>query len=316
MNEDFKIREADERDFPETAKFLNSLNFGPRKLEWLRWKYLENPEGRNRIFVVTDSIGNIKGFLGFIPRHFMNGSAEGHTLMQAVDGILAPEIRGKGIYTKLLEYSASKMRHPLLGFPNHRAEHVHLQCNWKRLSPEKRWEFPCAIGKRFRDTRFGYLAPLADFASKTFAAILLGPSPRQIVMRPVQQFMKDYSIRTVGFAGVRSAQYLNWRFIENPMRAYFCHEYYGGDECLGYSVYGIDGPCAEIFDFVVSRRHRKCLKLLVEHCRRAGISHILFRGIGLKLRRYGFLKRRGQGSYIGFGLPKAEYIITLCDSDW
>jgi hypothetical protein len=210
----------------------------------------------------------------------------------------------------------SKMNYPLLGFPNKRAEGLHLRCNWRALAEEERWEFPCAVGRRLANGPAKCFAPFANALSKAYAFLWLGPKPSEIAMKPVEKFQRSFFLDSPGMAGSRSAEFLNWRFIDNPMRSYFCHEYYDGGDCIGYSAYGMDGLSAELFDFVVARKRRQCLKLLVEHCRSAGITYILFRGIGLRLRRYGFLKRRGSGNYIAFGLPKGHYTITLCDSDW
>jgi hypothetical protein len=316
LRDEFEIREASEKDFPQIVEFLKAARFGPAKLEWLQWKYLENPPGRARVFLMTGSGNAIKGLIAYLPHDFANGSLKQRTVMQAVDGVLAPEVRGKGLYPRLLQYSMSKFNHPLLGFPNKRAEGLHLRCNWRALKEEERWEFPCAIGKLFTSNPAKSLAPLADSFSQIYARFWLGPQPNGIEMKVVKKFQKNFFLDSDGMVGVRSAEFLNWRFIDNPMRAYFCHEYYDGGDCIGYSAYGLDGLSAELFDFVVVRKRRQCLRLFVEHCRSAGITHILFRGIGLKLRRYGFLKRRGSGNYIAFGLPKGHYTITLADSDW
>lgn len=312
----FTIQEAAKADFPAISDFLALLRFGPRKTEWLSWKYLENPEGLARIFLLINENGNIKGLLAYMPRHFAVSESQPTVIMQAVDGILAPDVRGKRLYPKLLQYSMSKIQHPLIGFPNQRAEDLHLRCNWSLIAPEERWVFPCAIGNRLSGSRLRFSAPLFNFASNIYATALLGRSPYQISMKSVRRFQHDHPMDATGLTGVRTADYLNWRFIDNPMRQYWCHEYFDGTECIGYSAYGRDGSCGELFDFVSDREHKKCLRLLVEHCRGLGISHLLFRGVGLNLCRYGFLKRRGPGSYISSGLPKDSYILTLCDSDW
>ena len=314
--DEYTVRDADETDFEKIAEFLTRCDFGPKKPDWLRWKYLENPHGQARIFVVENSLEEINGLLAYMTNICSDSDSGPLRIMQTVDGIVDPDARGKGVYLKLLQNSMKTIDTPVIGFPNKAAENAHIKCGWRVLAPEERWYFPVMIGELGLNTWAGLAGPLINLMSRVYASIWLGSGRGNVEMTKVERFRRDFAIQTVDTCGIRSADFLNWRFIDNPMREYQTYEFLDGGDTIGYCVYGLDGASAEIFDFVVSRRQRVCLHQLVEHCRKKKITHLLFRGTGLRLGRFGFVKGKSIGNYISYDLPRGSYSFTLCDSDW
>jgi len=314
--DDYTFREADENDFRSISEFLTDLDFGPKKPDWLRWKYLANPHGRAQFFVIESPHKRIKGLLGFEPRLCRGESAEPFTMMQAVDGIASPELRGKHVYTKLLKTAMEAIDAPLLGFPSKSAERTHLRTGWKVLAPEQRWYFPAAMGRLVAQTPLGFLVPLINLLSRGYAAVWLGQQRDGLEMKPVERFERGFPVESGCLCGIRTAEFLNWRYIDNPMKQYYAHEFTDKGETIGYCVYASDKLSVEIFDFMVSRHERACYQKLVKHFYETGFSHILFRGLGLRLGRFGFVRRLSRVNYIAHNFPKGRRRITLGDSDW
>jgi len=314
---DYIFRETDVADYQRISDLLTRCDFGPKRPEWLRWKYLDNPLGRARVFVIENSSNKeLEGLVAFEPRLFQNGDATPFVVMHAVEGFLKPEIRGKGLYPQLLQHAMTTIDAPMLGFPNKRAERIHIQCGWQILSTDERWYFPVAAGNHLKQWPLRILAPLVNFLSRAYATLWLGREKPEIQMKSMTKAAKDYPARDNRIQGVRSAAFLNWRFINNPMRPYSAYEFFENGESVGYCVYALDGKSAELFDFSVERHSRTCLRMLVEHCRKRGITHLLFRGSGLALWKFGFVKWGAGGSYIAYNLPQGAYYLTFGDSDW
>ncbi len=164
----------------------------------------------------------------------------------------------------------------------------------------------------------GLSAPLVDAVSRLYAWYWLGKPPADLTMRPVTRFDHDFEVDTPLIHGVRSAEYLNWRFIDNPMYDYAAHKFLENDKSIGYCVYTVVRSKAEIYDFVVKQRKRGCLRLLIEHFRSKGIIHMRFRGIGLHLRKYGFIRRRDTLNQCRATMdaPRGPWMLTLADRDY
>ena len=70
MEWDYIYREADEADFHAIAEFLERHDYAPKGqhwsrqdyVDWLKWKFLDNPYGPARTFIVEDSHNAIVGF--------------------------------------------------------------------------------------------------------------------------------------------------------------------------------------------------------------------------------------------------------------
>lgn len=320
----YVCREGDKSDFQELVEFLIRHDYAPKHLkwsradylDWLKWKYVDNPDGPARIFIVEDSNDTIAGFRASLPRRY--ASAETGTFMayQGVDVLIDAGLRKKGLYTQLRQFANPKIEYRL-SFPNRPILKVSLRFGDQIIGPAHKWWFPVTAKKAVERQR-GIIAPIADMFFRFYAFLWLGRCPTELQMRPVKRFAEDIDINARFIHGIRSARYLNWRFIDNPMYSYSAYEFLEGDECIGYCVYSVVRTTVEISDFVVTGRHRGCLGLLVDHCRSHGITRLRFRGIGLRLLKFGFIRRRDVMSNCNASsdAPQGHWVLTMADRDY
>jgi hypothetical protein len=100
------------------------------------------------------------------------------------------------------------------------------------------------------------------------------------------------------------------------MRSFRVHEFLDNDnQSCGYCVYGIGDSAASIYDLVLNRRARKCLRLLVNHLREQRLSHFTFKSIGFRMRKYGFIRLGSPGEMDALNTPSGKWRITLADKD-
>ncbi len=310
------FRKAREEDFQGIAELLRERDEGENLLESLRWKYLQCPDGPGTILVAEDLDGRVVGMMAYVPRRFASARTGSFSLMQGVDAFVPKRLRAKGIYSGITALARREMNVPKIAFPNELSIGFGVKFGWRVLAPLRVWRFPVAPGLSLSTTPFRPLATIANVLSRAYAACWTGMLPRNLRMQAVKRFKQDYVEPGDRIQGIRSADYLNWRFIDNPMRTYSAYEFLEGNEQIGYCVYAKHKTSAEIFDFTTTRRRRKCLRMLLEHCRRQQISHLNFRGIHLRLRRLGFLPGGTRGTVIVFRAPPGKWMITMCDSDW
>jgi GNAT superfamily N-acetyltransferase len=306
---------------PIVAKFCQRHEFGPMKPGWLNWKYLQNPDGRARVFIAEDCDRNIVGIQAFMPRRARSRSTGAFLLVQPVDVYVAPEGRGKGIFSELVSFCRINLKPPRISFPNEASmsiggKDVHDTGKRHRVVGKMEdWLFPIEISGKLADTRYGFFSPLADKLSGLYALIFLGNHPKHLVLQPITRFSRDYEVDTDSIHGIRSAAFLNWRFVDNPMESFSCYEIVEGKESIGFCVFTLSESKVRIFDFVACRKPRRCLRLLVEHCRENGYSHLSFRGVGLRLRRFGFFRRGFKGYLTTMNAPSGSWYATLADKD-
>jgi|GEM_PF-3113862 len=310
------FRKATEEDLPGIAELLHQRDERTDLLDSLLWKYQKGPDGPGQIIIAENPDGGIVGMMAYLPRRFTSHGTGPFYLMQGVDAFVPKALRGKGIYSEITALARREMNVPKIAFPNELSIGFGVKFGWRALSPLRIWRFPVALGLPWPKKYFRFLAPMANTFSRLYTACWTGPVPKDLRMKPVDRFRRDYTAEGVRIQGIRSADYLNWRFIDNPMRTYFAYEFLRGDENIGYCVYAKRNLSAEIFDFITVRKRRKCLRLLVEHLRCEQISHLCIRGIHLRVARLGFLPGGTHRRCIVFKAPKGKWVISMCDSDW
>ena len=310
------FRKAEEKDFRGIAELLRQRDEGTSLLDSLRWKYQKCPDGPGQILIAENPDGRIVGMMAYLPRRFTSDGTGPFCLMQGVDAFVPKALRGKGIYSEIAALARREMNVPKIAFPNELSIGFGVKYGWRALAPLRVWRFPVALGLPLSKKPFPFLPTLANAFAKLYTTCWTGPLPKDLRMKIVRRFEKDYTEQGDRIQGIRSADYLNWRFIDNPMRTYSAYEFFQGDENIGYCVYAKRDFSAEIFDFITVRRRRKCLRLLVEHIRGEQISHLCIRGIHLRVARMGFLPGGTHRKCIVFDAPKGNWAISMCDSDW
>jgi len=323
---EYICREGGEADFENVADFFIRHEYAPKQLnwsradylDWLRWKFLDNPDGTGRIFILEEGDGTVIGFRASLPRRYTSPGTGTFLAYQGVDALTDSRHRKKGLYMKLWRYTSPKLELPSVSFPRSFIFDAAIRRGDPIVGPPQKWSFPVALGQGIAEKPWRFFAPLADAISRLYAFIWLGTPPPALTMRPVTRFDRDFEVDTSQIHGVRSAAYLNWRFINNRMYEYWPFEFFENDESIGYCVYTVVRSKAEIYDFVVSCHRRGCLQLLLEHFRSQGIIHVRFRGIGLHLGKYGFIRRRDplNNCKATTDVPKGRWMLTMADRDY
>jgi len=322
----YTYREGGEADFQELADFLVRHDYAPKHLkwsradylDWLSWKYSDNPDGPARIWIIEDSNKNIAGFRANLPRRFAGAKTGTFRGYHGVDLLMDAKLRGKGLYAAFRDFVLDRLDLPSISFPRTFLQEAAVRRGRPVIGPMIKWWFPVVAGQGMAGKSWGFIAPLADAFSRLYAFLWLGKLPTDLTMRPIKRFDKDFEVDTPFIHGVRSGDYLNWRFIDNRMYDYSAYEFFQNSESIGYCVYRDTSSKVEIFDFVVSRRHRGCLRLLIEHFRSKGIIHVRFRGVGLRLGKFGFIPRRDTLNHCKGTppVPRDPWMLTLGDRDY
>ncbi len=311
------IKEIYLDDIDKIINFSQKIGYALGNEDYIHWKYIKNPAGKPRIFVVQDVYNDIKGIQSYIPRYFIFPNNNKLLAMQAVDAFILPEERKKSLYKKLLTYSTNTIDQAIYGFPNHNAERVELACGWKVISKIFAWYFPISLGGCFFKKSHSYMRELMNFTSRCYADITL--SHGSILMREITRFneyINKLNSDINKIQGDRSADYLNWRFLENPIK-YKCYEFYSTDDVIGYCVLKINNSVAKLYDFIAINNRRECLSILVKMLRNLNIYYMVYNTIGIDLWRYGFIRiNKPKSNLIGLRYPQGPFIITFCDSDW
>jgi len=325
-NNEYICREGGEADFQNLADFLVRHDYAPKHLswaredylDWLRWKFLDNPDGPGRLWIMEDLTGTIVGVRANLPRRFANRKTGTFLCYHGVDALIETKLRGKRLYSNLQNFSTARLDLPSISFPRALIFNAAVRRGDYVIGPTEKWWFPVALGQSIPEKNRRFVLPMIAVSSRLYAFFWLGKPPTDLTMEPVARFERDFEIDTPFIHGVRSADYLNWRFVDNRMYDYSAYEFFQNGESIGYCVYRDAGSKTEIFDFVVSRRHRGCLRLLVEHCRNREIIHMRFRGIGLRLGKFGFVPRRDKLNHCKAtkDVPRAPWMLTLADRDY
>jgi hypothetical protein len=321
----YTCREGSEADFEKLAEFFERHDYAPKHLnwstvdylDWLRWKFLGNPDGPGRVFILEDAKGTVIGFRASMPRQYTSAATGTFFAYQGADALTDINQRKKGLYMKLWRFTSPLLELPSVSFPRSFIFDAAIRRGDPPIGPTQKWWFPVALGRSI-ETPWKFLIPLANAYARIYTILFLGTHPKDLEMRPLTRFDRDFEIDPGLIHGVRSADYLNWRFIDNPMYDYSPYEFFENDKSIGYCVYTVVHSKAEIYDFVIGRRHRGCLRLLVEHLRNKEIVHMRFRGIGLRLGKYGFIRRRDpiNNCKATQDVPQGAWILTMADRDY
>jgi hypothetical protein len=313
----FTTRLADRNDLEAMAELFGSHNYGPQKVEWLRWKYFDNPDGPAKIFIGEDPDGKFVALRAHMPRYFVSEKTGRFFARNSVDMFVANSYRGTGVYTAVWELCRSG-DYPIVGFPNKRAKKLiaNLPGDVRVDYPVDEWWYPVVLGKTIRNNLLQFLEPALNLISRCYSFLWLGGRVKGLYMQPMERFVRDYSFEPHFIQGVRTAEFLNWRFIDNPMRNFSVYGFFDNDGAnIGYCVFKFCRSAGIIYDLVLTRYARGCLKLLVEHFREKRVTHIIFKCIGFKMRKYGFVRIGSPGYFDVLNTPQGKWKITMADKD-
>jgi len=307
---DFSFREATEQDFRGIEMLFERRGIAPG---WTVWKYLENPDGVARVFIAADPRKTIVATLVHMPRRFTTADGRSITASQVVDIYIIPELRSRGVFLGLLDFADRIIDGARFGVPYQNAAIFGLCRDWEVLGSYQRWRFPVAIGNRLAGSALAFFAPLLNGLSQIYKVAFLPLVPQNLKMKRITRFGRNFELDIKAWHGVRSMDYLNWRFIDHPMGQYRAYEFFDDGESVGYCVLTRKAAHGVLSDFVTTRHSRGCLRLLVDHCWSEGIAQLGIRATGLSLGKLGFIRRPTNHDCTAVGLPEGHWIITPCD---
>lgn len=323
-------------DIPVIVENFKRHRFALQEREWLEWKYWRNPYGGTLSYKILEE-GRIVGAVALLPREF---SYRGQRLIgiQAVDGLMGREIRGKGLFNDVMAFlwrqrpADESVPYFFLSFPSLPASvKAHAFAGWERLEEFRLWT--CLIDPGFlrRVRGLRWAPPLLRPLWRLWRSVLLAPLARGVEVLPVERFTAD---RTPLFPedrvhGDRSAAFMNWRVIDNPkdrMRAFQLRE--GGADA-GYVVIKDLGRTWEIMDLAFTAPRARYLAAFLQHVAAGGLADTVDFGVlpsspyRRLLPRAGFVRRGAQGvlfvkrtQEIGLPAEPARWEINVLDSDW
>lgn len=227
---------------------------GERELDFLRWKYLENPDGVAVVWTLrTRPEGKLVGFTACIPRRVLVRGSE-HLAWVGADFSIHPAFRTLGPAVKLrrqasIEINAGRADF-LFAHPNDKMAAIHARCGHVPLGAMIQLARPLQLASKIASRKGGavlkYVARWGIDPLLRSVMRLWNPqsSTIQKLSNPVfdQRFDRLFAThaRSVPVLGVRDSRYLNWRWhLRSGERAQVLVDLEGG-ELRGFAVYTID----------------------------------------------------------------------------
>lgn len=207
-----------------------------RSSDYLRWAH-RSRAGQSWAALARDSTrgGEIIGVMALVSTQLRAGT-QTHTGFQAVDLVVDPVYRGRGIFmglgAALLDGAASLGADVVWGFPNESAAHAWFEhFHWVRLGP-----VPYMIRPLRSGFVLGRIVPALERIN-----VRLAPHLRPVPgLRPVRRFGPETDRLWQAFAGGtgcaidRGADWLNWRIFERPGTEYRTVAVFDGNEMAAF----------------------------------------------------------------------------------
>lgn len=250
MTRRWTVRPATPSDRADQARVFNTC-FGKHKsADTFVWKYDKNPHGPAVSRVACDEQGKIVGGYSYMPRRFLR-DGEPVVLMQASDAMTMPEWRGQGIFTGLDDIvcaACAEMGIPLAwAYSGRLSLKGFLGNGWRLIGHAPIWRI--LFRSRRALLRLGRVGPLVASTAPLLDVFLGWRNRRRFPLpgaaaelRRIERF--DASVDALfaaraprtGLVGERSAEWLNWRYVDNPSQRQESFGLFADGELLGYVV--------------------------------------------------------------------------------
>ena len=206
---DLKIREASDADIDSVIDVCAAaLGWDMTKpnADLFRWKHLENPFGRSRIWV-AELENRIVGVRPFLRWRFVRGEQKFETV-RAVDTATLPEAQGRGVFSRLTRTAVDVLTAEGMDFvfntPNDKSRPGYLKLGWVEAGRP-------AVATRLSGLRAATRVVRARQAAEkwsqpTSVGLPVSKLPPVLPEPPVDRLTTD-----------RSAEYLSWRYGFGPL---------------------------------------------------------------------------------------------------
>jgi hypothetical protein len=331
------ICEADlQRDKEVLIQTLNQNRTRSTDEQRYHWRYLENPHGQAKAWIAVDNHKDaIAGFTVAHPR-LMQVYDEQMLCWNCGDFSINKHYRSLGVALKLRSAATECVTQGQVSFlyahPNDRMKVVHLKVGHKVLGQMVRYA---------RVLRFDRYLP-ASVAGSWFAEGLAwvhhhGFVPWKNALRCGRPYSREIFHSFPGEAafdvlqdqvrgalkvyGVRSGEYLRWRFGTNPLLPMSTLLLYRNRELVGYAFYSKTGSVMNVHD-LFCLPEEAVSSALIAHLTEVGLeqklqalSVVLFESNPLihALKQHGYVLRPETSSVIVHTSPETPWGLALLD---
>lgn len=237
----------------EQAQLFNACFKKTTTSDALAWRYDRGPHGKSIALLSRTSSTAVSGY-ACSPRLILSNGDE-RTLApvgETGDVMTHPDWRKRGLFSALdvaALAEAKKRGWPVVfGLPNRRSAHIFVELGWMAVGSVRTWTFlfradETARSVRLREGRIAAL--LTSFSARSCASRRRRASAgaAQIYGRRLERFppavlaLSRHVAQRHAWMVQRDAEYLNWRFLENPSRAHDVIGLFTGDHrFVGYAV--------------------------------------------------------------------------------
>jgi hypothetical protein len=287
MSRDWSVRDATPADREDQARLFNRC-FGKQKsAETFTWKYERNPDGPAVSRVACDAGGRIVGGYSYMPRRFLRDGVP-ITLMQASDAMTDADWRGRGIFTGLDDLvcaASGRAGAPLaFAYSGRLSLKGFLRNGWRLIG------HALLLRRVYRARRallrLGRIGPVCALAAPLLdvvgGALDRSRLPLERATDLVRVARFDERVDRLfeacaprrGLVGVRSAAWLNWRYVDTPTGRQECFALERGGALVGYLVAEcVDGNAYLVDQLAADEAARAALLLaFTALCRQRGMA--------------------------------------------
>ncbi len=250
MTEGVTVRPAVPADEAAQAAIFNTCFRKDKDAGTFAWKYRSNPDGPAIGRVACDAAGRVVGSYSYVPRRFLRDGRPA-LLMQASDAMTLPEWQGRGIFTgldDLVAAAAGAAGSPLAyAYSGRLSLKGFLRNGWRLIGHAPLWRRSFRSRRALR--RRGRIAPLLLPAAPVLDVVLGWRDRRSLALAGGEAALErlprfDERVDRLfarcapatGLVGVRSAAWLNWRYVDTPGRRQESFALVSGGELAGYVV--------------------------------------------------------------------------------
>lgn len=208
-----EIRKADFSDIPQIVKLLKE-SLGdelPVSEEIWRYKHVNNPFGQS-IVLLAEEDGRMAGVRAFMRWRWQKGT-KNYSCLRAVDTATHPNFRGRGVFKKLtlqaVEIAKKEGDHFIFNTPNDQSRPGYLKMGWKTAGKIN-------VG----------LKPAFNSFWKIWEKDKDYSSFKAVPINDIDNLLIDWNSRLIKENKLftpKSAEYLQWRYENNPLQEYEIH---------------------------------------------------------------------------------------------
>jgi GNAT superfamily N-acetyltransferase len=337
----YTFRRVEIHELPLVNDLYNNYYQTNRSLAEADWLYRRNAYGEGIIFGAYDAQGHLVGVRPTIAWRFSWGGRE-RQAYQFTDALVAPEHRGKGIFSRLVKDMcalAAERDFILWSFPNSNSLPIYLKMGMLERVAGCQVLVKVLAWRKYIQYKLGRRAGPAS-------SPVVDPGPRitagDLSLVPIGRFQSDFEDVHAELGSMlasftlRGRDYLNWRYFEHPEQRYQVALIQLGGQTQGYVVVRILHGIVHVID-VFARPTAGAVKglphLLTMWARQKDAIALYFAAstgnvFARAFRRAGFLLRRKSGYVVldtrsasqlarTFRRPleSGDFYFTIGDSD-